>query len=111
MRYCIFCGLSVGDELPQLSNPKRMQEKAHMAIAHRFAPVRTFTVNDKLVQEGPWVYVGPDTLEFTFGEVWERLDELRGLQRSKPAVGERGSVLLEYAGHRIVHNPTEGKDG
>ena len=60
MRYCIFCGVEVGDA------PGRcelgIKERAHMAFAHSFMSVLTVVINNKLVQEGPWVYTGPDTL-------------------------------------------------
>ncbi len=93
MRYCILCGIQVADSVRGANRLSaslhkafgdrglRMavpvvesampDEKEHMAFAHGFTPTSTHIVDDKIVQQGPWVCVS-EADGYTFGEQWER---------------------------------------
>ena len=101
MRYCILCHIQVADGVRGTNHLSaslhkafgdrglRMavpvvesampDEKEHMAFAHGFTPISMNTVDDKIVQQGPWVCVS-EAYGYTFGEQWERATSRTGQQ-------------------------------
>ena len=94
MRYCILCKIQVADGvrganrlsaslhqafgdqglrmvIPVVESAKPDEEE-HMVFAHGFTPMSMRMVNDKIVEQGPWVCVS-EVHGYTSGEQWERV--------------------------------------
>ena len=94
MRYCIFCEIQLADGVrgktrlaPSLvaafgktgagmvipvAESAMPDEEEHMAFEHGFVPESIRRVNDKVVEQGPWVCIGGSVSVHEFGERWVR---------------------------------------